>query len=139
MPSPSPIALWSRGIVLLGLSCWLVAGPFYRQVLGGQWEVPRKWTMFTVFGAGKICEVQYRQHQEGTPTLLDRYALLAPSDPKETKALRHIRSKRAALAIGQRLCDALDVPSPDVRLHARCARPEGWVVVARQRRNICQR
>jgi hypothetical protein len=118
----------------------MIGGPFYRQILDGTWEVPRRWEMFTTFAAGKICEVEYLQDMGTSVFVLDRYALLENDERwSDPESLRRISSKRQAVRIGRSLCGALNEEAPDVRVVARCARRSGWDKVAMGKKNLCKR
>ena len=131
--------VWVRALIVVALSLFMAGGPFYRQVLGGKNKLFRPWVMFTGFGRD-ICDVEYIRMTPEGPEPLDRFALLGKDRwSMDARSTRRIGSPRAVRAMGKRLCRAIDIENPDIRVFSRCGSYRGWRPDAAGEENLCVR
>lgn len=132
---PRPAA---RALVFYGVAAYLVLGPAYRQVLGGDDERVRNWVMFS--NRFEVCSAQYESWtSDGRREPLDRYAVMGYVAPVEAPtSFDLIETETEVLSIGRALCRKLG-GAVDVRVWARCARVHGtgWTRVQRAEQNLC--
>ena len=124
-----------RLVIFLSIAIFMIAGPFYRQVLGGQNKVFRSWGMFTgaegKYGVGSVDARFTQLLADGSEIGIDRIETLGFSGKNYTKLPRNtwlIREKDGgAMEVAKRLCKRLDQISK-IRVYARLATYAGWRV-----------
>jgi len=118
-----------RFIVFLLITAFIVVGPLYRQVLGGDNLIFRSWTMFSGIGAGMVDARFVSVSPDGSEVLLDRYEILDLSRNKNNNNPRNSRAIQAryggALQVAERMCDQMAAGSV-IKIHARVATKKGW-------------
>jgi hypothetical protein len=115
-----------RVLIFLAVAGFMVAGPIYKQVLGGREPVFRQWTMFSRIGLG-LADVRFSQRlPDGTRLPVNHYELLGYPDWRGAPlALRQVMGLQGVRGIAGRLCAALG-PGADVRARVRIATRAGW-------------
>lgn len=126
-------------VLLVG---WIVGGPFYRQVLGGENRYLRRWVMFSGTALG-LLDVRYsEQLPNGTRKRVDHVKLLGGKPPKFRKSRarppwRMKRQERHLLrGYSRRLCRILG-PDAKLYLEVRVAVRTGWKQLQRGKKNVC--
>jgi hypothetical protein len=120
-----------RVATLVAGALFMLAGPAYRQVLGGKEEAIRRWTMFHGIGA-KLCGVSFhRLFPDGRAEPLDGAAWLG-LPPAQLK----VKDAKKALRLARELCERLP-PGSDLRVDLRCSGPRGWQTRLAREVNAC--
>lgn len=121
-------------MVFLVLATFMIAGPSYRQLLGGDSEIFRRWVMYSKIGLGHVAVQLYRRegaelipidylnflgYEHGNTPWLQRHDL-------ELKKIWFIPGRGKLEYLITKLCDA-NAGQLDLRLEAKQAiRPQGW-------------
>jgi hypothetical protein len=137
-PSPAlPRIPRARAALCLSILAFMIGGPFYRQVLGGDSRIFRDWVMYDDFGLG-VCRVDYsRRLPGGGAERVDRFAVLGyPEGAAAPPWLWRISSSGKAFDVGELLCHALG-PGADLRIDVACAGIGGWRQEARGDHDVC--
>jgi len=139
--APRGVAGWTRTAVFALLFGWMVAGPFYYQVLGQRGKLRRyirPWIMFSLRGIGFV-EARFFEHMpDGTLRELDRYALLGyRSRADAPQGIRRIPNQERTYALAKKLCRKLG-PRADVRVISNMATVRGWRPQYRGTEKICR-
>lgn len=126
-----------RTVLSALIAGFMIGGPVYRQLLGGESRMIRQWTMFGDI-AVEVCRARYfRRTGSGPDVPVDRLETLGyPSQSAAPKHLVHIHSLEGAERVGWKLCENLE-PGTDLRLDLDCATRDGWRSRARRERNLC--
>lgn len=126
-----------RAAIFALLACFMLFGPFYKQVLGKRSMIFRQWTMFSGLGVG-FDEVRFtRIGPDGRPQALDRFKMMGYEKRYEAPMwLKRIPDYDTSLRIGHLLCHTLGEDA-DVRIASRRATPNGWVTRHRPDRDVC--
>lgn len=126
-------------MIFVVLAAWIVAGPIYRQIFGQPGELIRAWQMFHDDGIGAVEARFYQVEDDGSWTLLDRYAVVQKAE-ESRRALPYwfwvMQSHQDVLRVTAMLCRALGEDA-DVRVVSRIAEPTGWVDHLPGYRNRC--
>jgi len=126
---------WVLVVLVFGFIMW---GPFYRQILGGESNIFRKWAMFMNYAVGGIWDVRYTQKTSAGEVALNRFEVLGFSSPREAPIpLRRFRRKEDIVICGKAMCRALGGQDRDIRLYARVATKQGWRWAAQGEWDIC--
>jgi hypothetical protein len=138
MPDAATRERWrarARAGCFVALAAFIVGAPVYRQLLGGKNRHLRAWVMFSGIGLGAV-EARFSiRRPDGTLEPIDRFAARgqkAPDDPRR----RRIKGARETWNEARRICRASS-GSPDVRVEARRATRDGWVVDFDGTTNLC--
>jgi len=130
-----------RIIFFIFIVLFMFFGPFYRQLIGGDSEIFRRWRMFRSRGA-MMCAVSYHQRfPNGEQEKLNRYPILGEDSWRTSKRkFKRITSKKKAIRMGKRVCKKLG-DDADVRVRLKCTPKYGknnnWVVILHEEENIC--
>ncbi len=120
------------------LSTFIVFGPFYRQVLGGESPIFRRWVMYRGVGSQLVDARFYQRLPDGRELEIDRYAVLGHPDPRRApRDLWRIQGSESAHAIARELCGRLGLDA-DVRVRSRLGSLERWKPGDRGDRNLCR-
>lgn len=115
----------------------MVAGPCYRQVLGGSHPLFRPWMMFS--GGGKdLAVVRFEERlRDGSVRPIDRFVELGYDDRRRApRWLQRIQGEEGVQEVARRLCVVLG-PQADLRAQARIATEGGWSVASAGEQNLC--
>jgi hypothetical protein len=127
-----------RLTVFCVIALFMILGPLYRQVLGGEHWFFRPWIMFTETGNDIVLAEFYEISADGKRARLDRFKILGYSDPD--RAPRKVREIRNIDELGQVediLCERLG-PNAHIEVTARIAKRQGWQNLHRETLgNIC--
>lgn len=130
-----PVRKALRAAAFAALAVWIVGGPFYRQVLGGEHQVFRSWKMFSGVGLEAVDARFYEIGPEGARRELDWWRLLGlPEDAKPRR--RRIHGRDATWAVARALCTKLAADA-DVRVVSRRGTPRGWQADFDGSANLC--
>jgi hypothetical protein len=121
----------------LALLAFMIGGPFYRQILGGDARIIREWVMYEDYGVD-VCRVDYSRRLAGGGTeRVDRFAVLGyPAGAAAPVWLWRIPSIDQAFGIGRHLCRVLGAET-DLRVDVACGDLQGWRQEARGDHNLC--
>jgi hypothetical protein len=126
---------WARAVGFVVVLAWIVGAPLYRQVLAGSNAHARAWVMYSGIGLGVVDARFYERRPDGTRRPLDRFRDLEVGRPVRPAA-RRLVGQRATLEIARRLCRRLGKDA-DVRVVARRATREGWLLDYDGEENLC--
>jgi len=127
----------ARRLAFVAILVFMVFGPFYRQVLGGESRLFRQWTMFGGTGVGIVDATFLRRLSDGREVVLDRYEVLGFSERRDApREIRRIVGRRETWEVARRLCEALG-PNADVRVVSREATRDGWRPGYSGEENLC--
>ena len=126
-----------RIVIFALFTSWMIMGPFYRQVLGGQNKMFRQWTMFSAIGLNLIDARFYQEHEDGSLQVLDRFSLLSGKEHDlSSRALWRIVGVRELRRVEDAICGAL--PPPKIlKTKARIATRHGWFQLPETEQNQC--
>lgn len=126
MSGASPGVVRLRMALLSVLGAWMLAGPFYRQVLGGQNQHLREFRMYGT-RAVRTCQVHYEQQIDGEWARVSRWELEGFSFARfPGRGKRMLDSPEAARKAGVRLCGILG-DGAVLRYRQRCGHVRrGW-------------
>ena len=117
-----------RAAAFLGVAVWMFAGPFYRQVLGGTYGLP-KWTMFHTIGSTSLDVTFYVVGSDGAATTIDRFETLGYTSRRASpQRVRLMRSEQDVAFVSRSLCKRLGWDT-DLRARVRQGGERGWVVI----------
>ncbi|MGH8559101.1 MAG: hypothetical protein ACRESZ_16920 [Methylococcales bacterium] len=122
-----------RLIIFAIIAIFMIAGPYYRHVLGGKNMVFRAWGMFAGsegrYGVGSVDARFTQVLADGSEIAIDRFETLDFGGKKYTDLPRNtwlIREKfGGAMEVAKRLCKRLDKGSK-IKVYARLATLSGW-------------
>jgi hypothetical protein len=128
-----------RTAAFVAISAFLLAGPAWTQVLERDSAFIPQWQMFVGYGLD-VCKVRYAMVEGDAVSIpLDRYRTLGFTDRFDApRQVWRVPSADVALGIGQRMCQKVDEPSPDIRVWATCARRTGWKTELKGDKNVCR-
>ena len=127
MISKTPTAvLWLRRLLFCGFALWMLSGPIYRQVLGGDNPYIREWRMYGM-RAATDCRTLYEVREGEGWAAVSRWELeefqLQPRPGKKTRVLP---AWRDAVRAGRRLCRKLP-DGTELRFRRKCGHyRDGW-------------
>ena len=127
---------WPRAVAFLAIAAYIIAGPFYRQILHGRSEWFRPWVMYS--GAGiDVCAIAWYSREADGDRLLDRFDTLGYRAVDDApRSLRIISNRNAGLVIAAQLCDKLG-DGTDLRAEGRCSTRGGWQTAFNRSKNLC--
>lgn len=116
-----------RLVIFLVVVAFIMVGPAYRQVFGGQNRVFRNWIMFSRIGLGDVDARFTQLHDNGAGTVLDRREVLAGRFKKSRRSnVWLIRLRRGgAVNVAKQLCEVLG-PEVRIKIDSRVATRTGW-------------
>lgn len=115
---------FARRALVVALFAFMLWSPVYRQVLGGESDWFRQWSMYGS-RADHVCEVRYEQRAaEGWVPLSRWDALGFALDPFPRRRDRLLGTPEEAADAGRELCPHVD---RELRFRLRCGdRRRGW-------------
>ncbi len=129
-------------LTVVGVSAFMLLGPFYTQVLGGstQGKILRPWVMFHSRGSD-MCAVTFTlRSADGAERRIDYLRELGYGSWRTSKKkYKRINSKGEAQRLARKLCRHLEREgSVDLRLHLKCASEDGWEPIYLGEKNACR-
>ena len=126
----------ARIATLVVVGAFMIAGPYYRQVLEGRNPAFKRWRMLSGWGLD-VCAAEFVQQGPDGPRRIDRLQVLHGYEhwweaPHEVRVLG---DPAAVFEAGAALCERLG--PADIRVEARCATLLGWRSISRGHDDLC--
>lgn len=117
-----------RTVAFLLIAIFMLIGPVYRQVMGGDNRFFRNWIMFSTIGVG-IVDARFAQlMDDGSEIALDHHEILAGKYRKTRRSNIWLIQNRygGARAVAASLCKVLG-PEARIKINSRVATRIGWI------------
>ncbi len=127
-------SLRARAVIFSILTLFIFLGPFYKQVLHGESNYIRKWTMWSNTGKGLYNVRIYQKFQNGNTKYISYKNSL--NLKTQIRGLKRIYSVNKLETILKLLCQK-DYEDSFLILNLQRYRANGWVTIYNENTNIC--
>ena len=131
-----------RAALFFIILAWMLFGPAYRQVFGGENKIFRSWTMFENMGIDPdtnngLMDATFYVVNNGELTEINRFEILGYDKPKHApEKIFRITGDSGIKHVSESLCKKLGNDT-DLRVKARMATKQGWKTQYNAEKNLC--
>lgn len=127
-----------RFVVFLFITAFIFLGPAYRQVLGGQEKIFRKWVMWSGQGLGILDIKLYGINGNNKEEFINfKSSLRENYSDKQYRRFRKIRTRKELLEVLSLICQKSDYSQ--INMNLRKATRNGWKTIYERKLDLCKK